>query len=97
MPLTRKNFRGDVHVKTCAEKTKFTTLDEVERELSGEDLMICDSEKAHCIAGVFGGTDSGVTDQTTTVFLESAYFDPVSIRKPLSVTISIQMHPFALS
>lgn len=76
-----EKLQGDVHVKTCAEKTKFTTLDEVERELSGEDLMICDSEKAHCIAGVFGGTDSGVTDQTTTVFLESAYFDPVSIRK----------------
>jgi phenylalanyl-tRNA synthetase beta chain len=49
--------------------------------LNQEDLMICDNKKAHCIAGVFGGIDSGVEDQTTNVFIESAYFDPISIRK----------------
>ena len=74
-------LKGDIHVKTCADKTPFTTLDEVERELSEEDLMICDSNQAHCIAGVFGGLNSGVDEQTTTIFLESAYFDPISIRK----------------
>ena len=61
--------------------THFTTLDEVERTLSDKDLMICNAEKPMCIAGVFGGLDSGVTEQTCNVFLESAYFDPVSIRK----------------
>lgn len=70
-----------VIVKTLDEGTLFTTLDEVQRELSGEDLMICNEEKGMCIAGVFGGIDSGVTDKTRTVFLESAYFDPGSIRK----------------
>lgn len=68
-------------VKTVAKGTKFTTLDEVERELHEEDLMICDSEKPMCIAGVFGGVHSGVTENTTSIFLESAYFNPVSIRK----------------
>ncbi len=68
-------------VKTLAKGTKFTTLDEVERELHEEDLMICDAEKPMCIAGVFGGIHSGVTEDTTSIFLESAYFDPVSIRK----------------
>ncbi len=72
---------GDIIVKTCPEKTNFTTLDGVERSLSKEDLMICDSKKAHCIAGIFGGKDSGVESQTSTLFLESAYFDPISIRK----------------
>ena len=57
------------------------TLDEKERELSNEDLMICDANSPLCIAGVFGGLTSGVTHQTTDIFLESAYFDPVSIRK----------------
>ena len=59
----------------------FTTLDEVVRELHEDDLMICDGEKPMCIAGVFGGIDSGVKESTTNIFLESAYFDPVSIRK----------------
>ena len=70
-----------VVVKTLKKGTKFITLDEVERELHEEDLMICDAEKPMCIAGVFGGIHSGVTEETTKIFLESAYFDPVSIRK----------------
>jgi phenylalanyl-tRNA synthetase beta chain len=68
-------------VKTLAKGTKFTTLDEVERELHEEDLMICDADKPMGIAGVFGGIHSGVTESTTSIFLESAYFDPISIRK----------------
>ncbi len=69
-------------VKTLAEGTKFKTLDEVERELSSEDIMICDGEdNPLCIAGVFGGLHSGVTEATHTIFLESAYFNPVSVRK----------------
>ncbi len=68
-------------VKRLEKGTKFTTLDEVERELHEEDLMICDAEKPMCIAGVFGGLHSGVTERTTSIFLESAYFDPVSVRK----------------
>lgn len=70
-----------VEVKTLPAGTKFTTLDGVERELHEEDLMICDAEKPMCIAGVFGGINSGVTETTTSIFLESAYFNPVSIRK----------------
>ncbi|MDA8973227.1 phenylalanine--tRNA ligase subunit beta, partial [bacterium] len=70
-----------VIVKTLEQGTKFTTLDGIERVLSSEDLMICDAKKPMCLAGVFGGQDSGVTAQTTAVFLESAYFNPVSIRK----------------
>lgn len=70
-----------VLVKKCAEGTPFVTLDEVERKLSAEDLMICDAEKPLCIAGVFGGIGSGVTEQTTDLFLESAYFNAVSVRK----------------
>ena len=69
-------------VKTLEEGTKFTTLDEVERELSSEDIMICDADSNPlCIGGVFGGLNSGVTEHTTSIFLESAYFNPVSIRK----------------
>ena len=68
-------------VKTMPQGTKFTTLDEVERELHEEDLMICDDKKPLCIAGVFGGLSSGVTEKTTSIFLESAYFNPVSVRK----------------
>ncbi|WP_430413130.1 phenylalanine--tRNA ligase subunit beta [Kordia sp.] len=68
-------------VKTLEAGTKFTTLDEVERELHEDDLMICDTEKPLCIAGVFGGIKSGVTEHTTNIFLESAYFNPVSVRK----------------
>ncbi len=71
-----------VIVKTLAQGTKFTTLDEVERELHKEDIMICDSESNPlCIAGVFGGINSRVSEKTTSIFLESAYFNPVSIRK----------------
>lgn len=72
---------NQVLVNTVADKTKFKTLDEVERSLSDKDLMICNSTEPMCIAGVFGGLDSGVSDQTTSIFLESAYFNPVSIRK----------------
>lgn len=70
-----------IEVKTLPTGTKFTTLDEVERELHEEDLMICDAEKPMCIAGVFGGIQSGVTASTTSIFLESAYFSPIAIRK----------------
>lgn len=70
-----------VVVKTVPKGTKFITLDDVERELHEDDLMICDNEKPMCIAGVFGGKHSGVTNDTTSIFLESAYFDPISIRK----------------
>tara|TARA_R100000935_G_scaffold21876_4_gene40507 strand:- start:55143 stop:57569 length:2427 start_codon:yes stop_codon:yes gene_type:complete len=70
-----------IDVKTLPAGTKFTTLDGVERELHEEDLMICDGEKPMCIAGVFGGEHSGVTESTTSIFLESAYFNPVSVRK----------------
>ncbi len=70
-----------VIVKTLPEGTKFTTLDEAERNLSDKDLMICDANGGMCIAGVFGGLNSGVSDNTTNVFLESAYFNPVWVRK----------------
>ncbi len=70
-----------IEVKTVAAGTKFTTLDGIERELHEDDLMICNAEQPMCIAGVFGGIDSGVTNQTTAIFLESAYFNPVSVRK----------------
>lgn len=68
-------------VKKLPEGTKFKTLDGIERSLSSEDLMICDISGPVAIGGVFGGMNSGVTDQTTNVFIESAYFDPVSIRR----------------
>lgn len=75
-------IRGNkIVVQTLKKGTKFITLDEVERELHEDDLMICDEEKPLCIAGVFGGLDSGVTQHTSSIFLESAYFDPVSVRK----------------
>jgi phenylalanyl-tRNA synthetase beta chain len=70
-----------VVVKTVPAQTKFTSLDEVERELDAADLMICNTEEAMCIGGVFGGIKSGVKDSTTSLFLESACFDPVFIRK----------------
>ncbi|MCF6212823.1 MAG: phenylalanine--tRNA ligase subunit beta [Flavobacteriaceae bacterium] len=77
-----KILKNKVIVKTLKEGTKFTTLDGVERSLHQEDLMICDGEEnPMCIAGVFGGIESGITQDTTSVFLESAYFNPVSIRK----------------
>lgn len=70
-----------VVVKTVAQDTAFTTLDGVVRNLDAEDLMICNAEGPMCIAGVFGGLESGVTQETTSIFLESAYFNPVSVRK----------------
>lgn len=70
-----------ITVRTCPEGTKFTTLDGVERTLSEADLMICDAEKPMCIAGVFGGMDSGVTENTKSVFIESAYFNPTRVRR----------------
>lgn len=70
-----------VIVKTCAEGTKFKSLDEVERKLSAIDLMICNETEPMCIAGVFGGIDSGVNEDTKAIFLESAYFDSGYIRK----------------
>jgi len=70
-----------VIVKTVAAGTKFVTLDDFERTLHEEDLMICDENGPMAIAGVMGGKQSGVSDSTATIFLESAYFNPVSIRK----------------
>jgi phenylalanyl-tRNA synthetase beta chain len=70
-----------VDVKTLSSKTKFITLDETDRVLDKNDLMICNGNEAMCIAGVFGGLDHGVSEKTKAIFLESAYFDPVSIRK----------------
>lgn len=72
---------GKVIVKTCPDGTPFTTLDGVERHLSDRDLMICSAEGPMCLAGVFGGLDSGVTESTTSVFLESACFNPTWVRK----------------
>jgi len=72
---------GKVVVKKMPKGSKFTTLDEIERELTGDDLMICDTKEGMCIGGVFGGIKSGVTEKTKDIFLESAYFDPVHIRK----------------
>lgn len=70
-----------VIVRNAIKGEKFTTLDGIERDLDSEDLMICNSKEPMCIAGVFGGLNSGVSNLTTSIFLESAYFDPVSIRK----------------
>jgi phenylalanyl-tRNA synthetase beta chain len=72
---------GKVKVKKCAEQTPFVTLDDVARKLSAEDLMICNAEAPMCIAGVFGGKSSGVSEKTSNIFLESAYFNAVSVRK----------------
>ena len=72
---------GEVVVKTMSEGTPFVTLDGVERKLSERDLMICNREEAMCIAGVFGGLNSGSTEVTKDVFLESAYFHPTWVRK----------------
>ncbi len=74
-------IHGKIYVKTLPAGTKFTTLDDVERTLHEEDLMICDENGPMCIAGVFGGKNSGVSVDTTSIFLESAYFNPISIRK----------------
>lgn len=70
-----------VVVRNCQEGTPFVTLDGVEHKLSEADLMICSATKPMCIAGVFGGLDSGVTEQTTDIFIESAYFNATSVRK----------------
>ena len=70
-----------INVKKHNKNIKFKTLDEVEREITKDDLMICNSKKPMCIAGVFGGIDSGVSKETNTIFIESAYFDPISVRK----------------
>ncbi len=77
-----KEIKGDkVYVMTLNEGTAFVTLDGIERKLSDRDLMICNSEGGMCIGGVFGGLKSGVTEETTDIFLESAYFHPTWIRK----------------
>jgi phenylalanyl-tRNA synthetase beta chain len=67
-------------VRKLSKDTPFITLDELERKLSGEDLMICNAEEGMCIGGVFGGIGSGVTEKTKAIFLESACFDPKTIR-----------------
>ena len=72
---------NEIHVRFAKAGEKFVTLDGVEREMDERDLMIANAEEAMCIAGVFGGLESGVTENTKNVFLESAYFEPVSIRK----------------
>lgn len=74
-------INGKISVKTLPTGTKFITLDDIERSLHEEDLMICDEKGPLCIAGVFGGKNSGVSENTNAIFLESAYFNPVSIRK----------------
>ncbi len=74
-------INGKIIVNTVAAGTKFVTLDDVERTLHEEDLMICDEKGPLCIAGVFGGKSSGVIETTNSIFLESAYFNPVSVRK----------------
>ncbi len=70
-----------VIVRTMPAETKFTTLDNIERKLHAEDLIICNETEGMCMAGIFGGADSGVTDTTKNIFLESAYFSPVWVRK----------------
>ena len=74
-----------VLVKTVTDKSIFSTLDDKERILSSNDLMICNEKEAMCIAGVFGGAKSGVTNSTKNIFLESAYFNPVSVRKTAKI------------
>ena len=71
----------EIKVRTPKDQTLFTTLDGQERRLDKEDIMICNSEKEMCLAGVFGGLESGVTEKTKTIFIESALFNPVLIRK----------------
>lgn len=70
-----------IEVKTLPEGTKFTTLDGVERTLNGREAMVCNAEEAMCMGGIYGGLKSGVSTETTEVLIESAYFDPVVIRK----------------
>ncbi len=81
-PFDAAKIEGDkVVVRKATEGEKFVTLDGVERKLAANDLVICDAKKPMCIAGVFGGAESGVSDSTTSIFLESAYFSPTYIRK----------------
>ena len=70
-----------INVKKYKKEIKFKTLDEVQRTLSPNDLTISDSKKPLCLAGIFGGVDSGISEKTTSIFLESAYFDPITVRK----------------
>lgn len=72
---------GQIIVRTVEPETKFTTLDGVERTLASDDLMICSATRPMCLAGVFGGMDSGVSETTTRIFIESAYFNPVYVRR----------------
>jgi len=74
-------YGNKIIVKRVEKNTEFTTLDGIDRKLHKDDLMICDSKKVLCIAGVFGGENSGITDETKSIFLESAYFDPTQVRK----------------
>jgi phenylalanyl-tRNA synthetase beta chain len=74
-------IHGKIIVQNAAEGTKFITLDDVERTLNSEDIMICDEKGPLCIAGVLGGKSSGVSENTTNIFLESAYFNAISVRK----------------
>ena len=83
---------GKVVERTMPEGTPFVTLDGVERKLSDRDLMICNIEEPMCIGGVFGGLDSGITDETVNVFLESAYFHPTWIRKSARRHQLLPMH-----
>lgn len=76
-----KIAENTIIVRKAKEGESFTTLDAVVRTLSDEDLVIADAQKPMCLAGVFGGVDSGVSEQTTDIFLESAYFHPVTVRK----------------
>jgi len=86
-----------VVIKRLPESSRFITLDEIERKLSAEDLMICNAKEPMCIAGVFGGLKSGVKETTTNVFLESAFFDPrVSVRLHAAMACK-PMHPSGLN
>jgi phenylalanyl-tRNA synthetase beta chain len=82
MPLMQSTISGNkIVVKKPSTSEKFVTLDTVERNISTNDLMICNASEAMCIAGVYGGLKSGVNSDTTKIFLESAYFNATSIRK----------------
>lgn len=70
-----------INVKTLDKGTKFVTLDGIERELNGKEALVCSATQPMCLGGIFGGKDSGITEQTTNIFVESAYFNPVVIRK----------------
>lgn len=76
-----KKIAGDKIVVRKSQSNEFVTLDEVSRKMNGREMMICNEKEEMCMAGIFGGLDSGVTMETTSIFLESAYFNPVSVRK----------------